>query len=598
MKRLPKRSEVDPANTWDLASLFAGDEAWDAAFAAWQKQIDGYAAFVGKLADSPQTLAACLQFDLDVDRAGDRLGTYASLKTCEDQGNGVYQRMQGRYVQAASLAGQASSFIRPEILAIPAEKMEQFLQDPAIAPYKLLLTRIIRFKPHTLSDKEEKLLAMQTEMAGSSSRIFRQLNDTDMKFGTVKNGKGEQIELSHATYTALLYCPDGQVRREAFAAYYRQYTAHEHTLAETLNSSMQRDVYYAKARNFGSSLEAALFPDQAPIAVYDNLIASIHGQLPALHEYYDVRRRKMGLSELHFYDTYVPIVADLRMHHAWDEAVEVILAALAPLGSDYCDTIRKGFTRERWCDRYENRGKQSGAFSAGSFDGKPYILINYQEDTLDSVFTLAHEGGHSMHSHYSCADAALRLPRLLPLRRRGGQHLQRDHAEPISAPPREGRSPARGLINRQIDAMRATIFRQTMFAEFEKLAHASAEAGEPLTLDRIREIYHGLLKLYHGPGMTLDADLDVECLRIPHFYRDFYVYKYATGMSAAMALVDRVSNGGKQELNDYLNFLKGGCSKDPLDLLREAGVDMEKPDRVDHALSQFGQLVKELDRLI
>ncbi len=224
-----------------------------------------------------------------------------------------------------------------------------------------MLTRIVRFKPHTLSDKEEKLLAMQTEMAGALTRIFRQLNDTDMKFGAVKNGKGEQIELSHATYTALLYCPDRQVRAEAFATYYRQYAAHQHTLAETLNSSMQRDVYYAKARNYASSLEAALFPDVVPIAVYDNLLASIHRQLPALHEYYDVRRRKMGLSDLHFYDTYAPIVADVRMHHTWDEAVEVVLAALAPLGSEYCDTIRQGFTRQRWCDRYENRGKQSGA---------------------------------------------------------------------------------------------------------------------------------------------------------------------------------------------------------------------------------------------
>ena len=435
-------------------------------------------------------------------------------------------------------------------------------------------------------------------MAGASTRIFRQLNDTDMKFGTVKNGKGEQIELSHATYTALLYCPDRQVRQEAFKTYYRQYAAHEHTLAETLNSAMQRDAYYAKARNYKSSLAAALFPDVVPIAVYDNLLESIHRQLPALHEYYDVRRRKMGLTDLHFYDTYVPIVAEVRMHHTWGEAVEVVLAALAPLGSDYCDTIRKGFTRDRWCDRYENRGKQSGAFSAGSFDGKPYILINFQEDTLDSVFTLAHEGGHSMHSHYSCGtqpyayhDYSLFVAEVASLFNETmlSQYLLR-HAK-------DDRQRG-GLINRQLDAMRGTIFRQTMFAEFEKLAHASAEAGKPLTLNRFREIYHGLLALYHGPGMTLDADLDLECLRIPHFYRDFYVYKYATGMSAAMALVDRVTNGGAQELNDYLNFLKGGCSKDPLDLLRGAGVDMEKPDRVDHALAKFGQWVKELDQLI
>jgi oligoendopeptidase F len=597
VKQLPSRGEVKESDTWDLSSLFRSDKAWDEAFAAWKKQVEGYAAFQGKLADSPQSLAACLQFDLEVDRAGDRLGTYAMLKTSEDQASSVYQRMQGRFMQAASGAAQAGSYIRPEILAIPSAKMDEFLLSPALAPYKLRLTRILRFMPYTLGAKEEKLLAMQTEMAQAAGQIFRQLNDADLRFGTVKDDKGQQIELSHGTFGAMLYSPDREVRSNAFHTYYQQYRAHQHTLAASLGGSVQRDIYYAKARNYPSALEAALFPDQVPVSVYDNLIASIHRQLPALHRYYDLRRRKMKLKEIHHYDTYVPILAEQRTHYTWDEAVKVILAALEPLGSDYGGALRRGL-ESRWCDRYENRGKRSGAFSAGSYDGNPYILMNYQPDVLDHVFTLAHEAGHSMHSYYSAKSqpyAYYDYP--IFVAEVASTFNEQLLGRYLLSRARDKRQRA-ALLNRQIDAIRSTIFRQTMFAEFEKLTHASAESGEPLTLDRLKELYHGLLKLYFGPDFTLDAELDIECLRVPHFYRAFYVYKYATGMSAAMALVDRVTGGGRAELDDYLNFLKGGCSKDPLDLLRGAGVDMEKPERVDNALAQFGQMVKELDSLI
>jgi oligoendopeptidase F len=597
VKKIPARSEVPVADTWDLSSLYPNDPAWETAFDAWRKQIQGYAAFSGKLAESPQKLAACLQFDLDLERVGDRLGTYAMLKTSEDQGNSVYQRMMGRLMQAASQAAQAGSFVRPEILAIPSTKLDAFLADPALAPYRLLLTRIVRFKPHTLGEKEEKILAMQTEMSQASGQIFRQLNDADLKFGTVKDAKGQSIELSHGTFTSLLYSPDREVRSTAFHTYYKQYTAFEHTLAASLGGSIECDVYYAKVRNYSSALEAALFPDQVPVAVYDNLVTSMHRQLPALYHYYDVRRRKMKLKDIHHYDTYVPIVAEKQSHRTWDEAVALVLKALKPLGDEYVRVLAKGL-QNRWCDRYENRGKRSGAFSAGSYDGNPYILMNYQPDVLDHVFTLAHEAGHSMHSYFSgknqpfayynyslfVAEVASTFNEQLL------SHYLLEHA-------RDNGERA-FLLNRQIDAIRATIFRQTMFAEFEKLTHSSVEAGEPLTVDRFKEIYHGLLKLYFGPDFTLDPELDVECLRVPHFYRAFYVYKYATGMSAAMALVDRVTSGGPQELNDYLGFLKGGCSKDPLDLLRAAGVDMEKPQSVDLALAQFGRMVDELDQLL
>ena len=595
-RQLPPRDQVPESDRWDLTSLFASDADWEKAFAQWKTQNDGYAPFQGQLAAGAERLAECLKFDLDLDRAGDRLGTYAFLKTTEDTSNSTYQRMQGRFTNAASRMAQAGSFIRPEILAIPSEKMDEYLRSPALAAYKLLLDRILRQRPHTLGPKEEKLLAMQTEMAESPSRFFRQLNDADLKFGAVRNDKGQSIELSHGTFSMFLQSPDRSVRRTAFKKYYEQYAAHQHALAASLNGSIQRDVYYAKARNYPSALEAALFPDHVPVSVYDNLIGSVHRSLPSLYRYYDVRRRKMGLADIHHYDTYVPILADLQSRHTWDQAVAEVLAALEPLGSAYCKALEQGL-RGRWCDRYENRGKQSGAFSAGSYDGNPYILMNYQPDVLDHVFTLAHEAGHSMHSYFSAKTQPYAYHGYVTFVAEVASTFNEHLLSKYLMKNARGKQERAFLVNRQIDAMRATIFRQTMFAEFEKLAHHSAEANEPLTLDRFKQIYHGLLSLYFGPTFTLDAELDLECFRVPHFYRAFYVYKYATGMSAAIALADRVVAGGRQELDEYLNFLKGGCSKDPLDLLRDAGVDMEKPDALDGAMKQFGRLVDELDAL-
>ena len=596
VKQLPPRSKVKPSDCWDLGSLFPGDDAWEKAFARWEKRIGGYAKFQGKLRGAA-TLAACLKFDQDFDRAGERLGTYAFLKTAEDTTDGKYQRMKGRYINAASRAAQASSFIRPEILSLPKARLKSLLADKRLAPYRLMLERLIRYKPHTLGKKEENLLAMQIEMAQASGEIFRQLNDADLKFPPVKDDRGQWIELSHATFSTLLHSPERKVRKTAFHKYYRQYSDHQHTLAASLNGSIQRDIYYARARNYPSALEASLFPDRMPVSVYDNLIQAVHAHLPSLYRYYDVRRRKMRLRDIHQYDTYVPILSQLQTRHTWSQAVKLVLGALEPLGSNYCGALEAGL-KGRWCDRYENRGKQSGAFSCGSFDGDPYILMNYQPDVLDHVFTLAHEAGHSMHSYYSAkhqpylyydyvifvAEVASTFNEEL-LSKHLIERARDDHHRAF-------------LINRQIDAIRGTIFRQTMFAEFEKITHELAEAGEPLTIDRFKEVYRELLRRYFGPDFALDDELDLECLRIPHFYRAFYVYKYATGMSAAIALADCVLGGGQRELDDYLGFLGGGCSKDPLDLLRDAGVDMEQPAPVDTALRQFGRLVEELDELL
>lgn len=597
VKTLPPRDKVKTEDTWDLTSLFPSDDAWEKAFKKWEAKIPEFDKFRGTLGKGPKELAAALKFDSDYDREAERLGTYAFLKTTEDQANSTYQAMKGRFVNASSRAGQAASYIRPEILAIPAATLQKFMATPELAHDKYKLELLLRKKKHTLGKKEEKLLAMQSEMSQAASTIFRQLNDADLKFGVMKDEHGEQIELSTATYSMLLHSSKRSVRKTAFHQFYAQYVAHENTLAATLDGSIQRDVYYARAREYPSALEAALYQDNVPVSVYDNLISAVHNHLPTLYRYYDVRRRKMKLKDIHHYDTYVPILSNIDKKHTWAQAVKVIMESLQPLGSEYCKVLEKGLTG-RWCDRYPNRGKQSGAFSSGSFDGEPYILMNYQPEVLDHVFTLAHEAGHSMHSYYSArhqpfdyydytifvAEVASTFNEQLLSR-----HLQKQ------AKTNEERA---YLINHDIDAIRGTIIRQTMFAEFEKITHALCEAGEPLTVERFKLEYLTLLKLYFGPDFTLDDEMSLECFRIPHFYRAFYVYKYATGMSAAIALADRVTEGGKKERDQYLNFLKGGGSKFPLDLLRDAGVDMEQPMPVETALTHFGKLVDELDQLI
>jgi oligoendopeptidase F len=597
-KTLPPRAKVKVEDTWDLGTLFPSDAEWEAAFEKWKKQIPRYAKFRGTLGESAKQLAACLDFDERFERAGERLGVYAYLKAAQDQSDSVYQRMRGRVQHAGSEAAQAASFIRPEILAIPEDKLNESIASKELSRYQLLLTRLERYKPHTLSDAEERLLAMQSEMADASNHIFRQLNDADLKFGMVENEHGDSVELSHSSFSALLHSPDRKVRQTAFHQYYGVFAAHENTLAATLNGSVQRDAYYAKARGYESARAAALFPDQVPAAVYDNLIAEVRRRLPALYRYFDLRRRKMKLKDIHHYDTYVPILSELDQKRTWKQAAEAVLGSLAPLGDEYGRVLEEGLARARWCDRFPNRGKQSGAFSSGRFDGAPYILMNYQPTVLDHVFTLAHEAGHSMHSYFSAkhqpfvyydyvifvAEVASTFNEQL-LGRRLMDEARSDQERAY-------------LVNREIDAIRGTIIRQTMFAEFEKTIHELAESGEPLTVDAFKGEYWKLLQAYFGPDFALDDELKLECFRIPHFYRAFYVYKYATGLSAAIALSERVLGGGKQELNDYLSFLKGGCSKDPLDLLRDAGVDMATPAPVRAALDRFEKLVGELDELL
>jgi oligoendopeptidase F len=595
--RVPLRNEVDPRNTWDLTPLCADDAAWEKSYKRLQRRIGLFDQFRGKLAESARRLLECYDLQVRFEKEAERLGNYAQLKYSEDVGNRSYQGMMAKYMRLATQAGEAASFIAPEIQAIPRKKMGVFLESRDLRPYKFQIEKLLRYKPHILSVKEERLLAMQGEVAESAQRIFEQLNDADLKFGTVKDERGRPIALTHASYRTLLESPSRDVRKNAFDTFYSVYAGHENTVAATLNASVLQDIYAARARNFASALEAALFADRAPASIYDNLIEAVHANLETNHKYLEVRRKALKLRDLHIYDTYLPIVGGVQKRIPYDRAVSMVCEALEPLGDDYVKTLEAGL-RGRWVDRYENTGKRSGAFSSGGYNGPPYILMNYKETVLDDVFTLAHEAGHSMHTYYSARSQSFQDYHYAILVAEVASTFNEqllNHALLQKAKDKKTRA---FLINREIDEIRLTLIRQTMFAEFEKIIHAAAEQGVPLTSGWFREQYRALLDLYFGKRFRVDDALSLECFRIPHFYHAFYVYKYATGLSAAIALSHKVLAGDTAARGRYLAFLRGGGSDYPLDLLRAAGLDLETPEPVDAAMQRLRELVDALGELL
>lgn len=597
-KKVPLRSQVKKEDTWDLAPLFKSDAAWDRAYHKLEKKIGGYEKFRGKLAQSAKVIRDCYDFENGLDQDAERLGSYAFLKYSEDVGNSTYLGMVQRYTHLATAAGEAASFIAPEIQAIPKKKMATYLKSKTLAPYKLALERLLRYRPHILSQAEERLLAMQGEVSGTAGKIFGQLNDADLRFGFVKDETGTQVELSQSSFRSLLDSPKRAVRKKAYHQFYEQYDKHANTLATTYNGSVLQDVYRARVRNHPSALEASLFSDNVPVSVYTSLIDAVHSNFDTIHRYLELRRKTLKVKDLHFYDTYVPIVDRKRVKTSFDKAIGMICESLAPLGSAYCNTLEKGLRKGRWADRYENQGKRSGAFSSGGYVGPPYILMNYKDDTLDGVFTLAHEAGHSMHTYYSAKNQPFQYYDYTIFVAEVASTFNEQLLNEAMLSKAKDKKTRAYLLNREIEEIRGTLIRQTMFAEFEKISHEIAEAGEPLTLERFREEYGKLLRAYFGPNFVIDESLTLEALRIPHFYSAFYVYKYATGISAAIALSQKVLNGGKKDRDAYLNFLKSGGSKFPLDLLRDAGVDMERPEPVDTAMARFGHLVGELEDLL
>jgi oligoendopeptidase F len=595
-RSVPVRSEVRLEDTWDLTPLYASSEAWEADFQLLQDRFPKISEFRGKVAESAITLLEVLEFEKSIDVLVEKLGQYASLRTTEDSANNDSLAREGKLESLFVRVGEAFSFVAPELQAVSDEAFEEFLKDPLLAEWTVPLKKLRRLKPHTLSANEERLLALGSAATRGHGETFSQLTNVDMKFGTVRDGAGQERELTQSSFSSFLQQRDPAVRREAFHKFYAEFRDHQYTIASAYANSVRADVFYARARNYPSAIEAALFRDDVPLSVYDNLISTVREHLPPLYRYFDLRKRVLGLKEIHHYDTYVPMVGDVQTDVPWDGAVEQVLSALTPLGEEYLTTLSYGLRDGRWCDRYENKGKRSGAFSSGTFSSPPYIMMNYKADVFSDVYTLAHEAGHSMHTWYATRTQNFQTYHypifLAEVASTFNEILLTEHLLKNT----DDRKMKAYIINRQIDDLRGTLYRQTMFAEFEKAAHAAEEAGEALTLETFKTIYRGLLDVYFGPNFAIDDELALECLRIPHFYGAFYVYKYATGISAAAALADQVLAGG--DVNRYLNFLRSGGSKFPIETLAEAGVDMSSPAPVASALALFERRVGELEALL
>ena len=593
---IPTRDQIAESDTWNLTLLYPTAADWDAAFADLQGRYSAVEQFRGHVGESARALRDVLEFDKSLSLQIERLYHYASLKTSEDSSNSEHLARESQMQNLLTLIGEACSFVTPEIQAIDDATFAQYLADPQLSEWVVSLKKTRRLKPHTLTASEERLLALASSALHGHDETYSQLTNVDMKFGTIPDENGEEKELSQSSVFSFLHKRDRGVRERAFKRFYAEFDDHKFTCASTLANSVKADVFQARARNYPSAIENALFHDDVPVAVYDNLIAAVRANLQPLFRYYELRRRVLKLDDFHHYDTYPPIVPNIDTQVPWDEAVDKVIASLAPLGDEYCRTLNDGLRDGRWCDRYESKGKCSGAFSSSSYGNQPYILMNYKDDVFSDVYTLAHEAGHSMHTWYSqraqrfqdysypifLAEVASTFNEELLT-----HHLLAETQDPMMRAY---------LINRQIDDIRGTVYRQTMFAEFEKIIHAMEEAGEPLTLDTFRQAYRGLLDAYFGAGVVIDSELELECFRIPHFYSAFYVYKYATGISAAVALSQQVLGGG--DVGRYLGFLKSGGSKFPIPMLREAGVDMSSPAPIEATLALFARRVEELDTLL
>ena len=596
-KMIPQREDIPDEHKWDLTPLFESDQRWEDMFVEVEAQLSAYQKYSGRLKDSAAIFKEAIDFHLELTRKIERLYTYAHLKSDEDKSNQLYQAFHQKALNLSTRSSEMASYLTPEIQSIPDEIINQYIEDTALAELRFYLEKILRHKPHTRSESEEQILAMSREIAGGPSQVFGQLDNVDLKFGTITDDNGDEIELSHGNFITFLTSPHRGLRKKAFFQYYQAYQDHKHTLAATLSNSIKKDFFYSRVRNFQNCRISALFSDNIQETVYDNLIKSVKRNLEPLFKYLNFRKKALGLKELHFYDTYVPIIEDINFRMPYEEAVDVAVAAMEPLGKEYCNVLAEGLLGG-WVDRFENRGKRSGAYSSGCYDSPPYILLNYDENNLNSLYTLIHEAGHSMHSYYSkkyqpyvdhdytifVAEVASTFNEDL---------LSRYLLEVYEDNPRMKAY----ILNREIDNIRATLFRQTMFAEFEQITHSMVEDHDPLTLEVMTDTYHELLQIYFGDTLVIDPELSLEYLRIPHFYSAFYVYKYATGVSAAVALADKVVSEGEPAREAYLDFLKLGGSQFPLDELLEAGIDMRTPEPIERAARHFGHLVELLTEM-
>lgn len=593
---IPVRADADPKYTWALEDIYPSDEAWESAYTEAQKFSHQINSYRGRLGSSAQTLLEFLQLNETISVTFDSLYGYAQRRSDEDTAVSKYQGMSSRAVSLMVAVDAAGSFETPELLAIPDETLERFYQElPALTVYRTYLDNLRRKRAHILSDAEEKLLASAGEISQSPDTIYSMFADADLKFPPAEDSEGNEHELTHGSYIPLMHSADRTLRKSAFQSLYSMYGKFRNTAAAILTAQVKQLKFHADARRYPSTLHMSLDSSNVPTEVYTNLIQAVHDNMQPMYRYVALRKKLLGVDELHMYDLYTPIVADADEKIPYEQAKETVLRALAPLGEDYLNILREGFDN-RWIDVYENVGKCSGAYSAG-LRVHPYVLMNYA-DTLDSMFTLAHEMGHAIHSYLSnknqpviysdyvifVAEVASTCNEALLM-----QYLLNNTTDPRKRAY---------LINYFLEQFRTTLYRQTMFAEFELEINRRNEAGESLTAEVYNQIYHDLNVRYFGDGIVIDPEIDLEWARIPHFYYDYYVYQYATGYAAAIALSRRILREGEPAVRDYLEFLSGGCSKDPISLLRGAGVDMAATQPITEALQLFGELIDEMEQLL
>lgn len=594
---IPKRSEVPEEMTWNLKDMFESDQAWMAEYEAMKEFPAKIAAFQGTLARSAQDLLAWFRLQDEIELRLSVLMGYASCKGDEDTGNSFYQDVRGKAMNVYVSIASAAAFATPEIMAIADETLDRFYaQQPELETYRRSLYQIRRRKDHILSPAEERLLASAGEMANASENIAGVFRNADQIFPDVTDSQGNVHPLTDATFVPLLTSPDRELRRRAFETYYKQLGQYKNTIAATLDGQFKQLCFFSNARHYDSTIQASLDATEVPVPVYMNLIEAVHNNLDKMYRYVALRKKLLGVDELHMYDVYTPIVADADQAISYEQAKETVLEALQVLGDDYVDLLKEGFSN-RWIDVYENVGKRSGAYSSGNSRPHPYVLLNHK-DNLDCQFTLAHEMGHALHSYHSCkyqpvstsdyvifvAEVASTCNEVLLMR-----HLLKKTTD---------KKQRAYLINHFMDQFKGTVYRQTMFAEFELAMGKMAESGQALTADALCQKYHELNKLYFGPDMVSDDQIALEWARIPHFFYNYYVFQYATGFSAAVAIANRILKEGAPAVADYKKFLSGGCSTDPISLLKIAGVDMSSPEPVNSALALFGELVDEMEQLV
>jgi oligoendopeptidase F len=595
---LPARSELPAEFTWALETIYASDADWERDFALVTATLPQVAAFQGRLGESADILLQALRTRDEAGQILGRLVVYSHMRQHEDTANSVYQALSDRATTLASDFGAAASYMTPEILAIPEEGLRAFLAaQPGLQIYRHALDEILREREHVLPAPMEALLAQASEIGDAPERIFGMLNNADLKLPTVHDDQGQEVQLTQGTYVPrFLESRNREVRREAFAAMLGTYQGMRNTLAATLAANVKRDLFYARARHYTSALQAALHPHNIPISVYDTLVETVNRNVPVLQRYLALRKRVLALDELHMYDLYVPIVPEVEYKVTYEQARETVAHALAPLGEQYGRVLKEAFTT-RWIDVLENRGKRSGAYSWGAYGTKPFVLLNYQEN-LDNMFTLAHEMGHAMHSHFTWSTQPYVYGGYTIFVAEVASTLNEALLTHYLLQTTEDRALRLYVINHYLESFRTTLYRQTLFAEFERDVHARAEAGEAVTADLLTAAFKSLNDRYYGPTVTVDELIGTEWARIPHFYSSFYVYQYATGISASAALAQRIIDEGQPAVERYLRFLSSGSSDYSINLLRDAGVDMSTPAPVQQALDTFGRYVAEMERLI